>query len=44
MGPYDYPPDIDEATKELFEEFAKIQLIVPANSITGIISRERWQQ
>ncbi len=43
-GSYDYPPDIDEATKELFEECAKIQSIVPANSVTGIISQERWQQ
>jgi hypothetical protein len=43
-GSYDYPPDIDEATKELFEECAKIQMIVPANSVTGIISQERWQQ
>ncbi len=43
-GSYDFPPDIDKATKELFEECAKIQSIVPANSVTGIISRERWQQ
>ncbi len=43
-GSYDYPPDIDEATKELFEECAKIQSIVPANSVTGIISQESWQQ
>jgi hypothetical protein len=41
-GSYDYPPDIDEATKELFEECAKIQSIIPANSVKGIISRERW--
>jgi hypothetical protein len=43
-GSYDFPPDIDKATKELFEECANIQSIVPANSITGIISRKRWQQ
>jgi hypothetical protein len=43
-GSYDFPPDIDKATKELFEECAKIRLIVPANSVTGIISRKRWQQ
>ena len=43
-GSYDFPPDIDNATKELFEECAKIRLIIPANSVTGIISRERWQQ
>jgi hypothetical protein len=43
-GSYDYPPDIDEATKELFEECAKIQSIIPANSVTGIISQECWHQ
>jgi hypothetical protein len=43
-GSYDFPPDVDKATKELFEECAKIRLIVPANSVTGIISQERWQQ
>jgi hypothetical protein len=43
-GSNDFPLDIDESTKELFVECAKIQTIVPANSVTGIISRERWQQ
>ncbi len=43
-GSYDFPPDIDKATKELFEECAKILLIVPANLVTGIISQECWQQ
>jgi hypothetical protein len=41
---YDFQPDIDKATKELFEECAEIQLIIPANLVTGIISQERWQQ
>jgi hypothetical protein len=39
-GVYDFPPDIAKSIKELFEECAKIRSIVPANSITGIISRE----
>jgi hypothetical protein len=43
-GSYNYPPDIDEVTKELFEECAKIQSIIPANSVTGIISQELWQR
>ena len=43
-GSYDFPPDIDNAMKELFKECAKIQSIIPANSVTGAISRERWQQ
>jgi hypothetical protein len=43
-GSYDFLPDIDKATKDLFEECVKIQSIVPANSVTGIISTECWQQ
>jgi hypothetical protein len=43
-GSYDFPPDIDKATKELFEECVKIQSIIPANLVTGIISQECWQQ
>jgi hypothetical protein len=43
-GSYDFPPDIEKSAKELFEECAKIRSIVPANSVTGIISREQWQQ
>ncbi len=43
-GSYDFLPDIDKATKELFEERAKILLIIPANSVTGIITQECWQQ
>ena len=31
-------------SKELFEECAKIRSIIPANSVTGAISREQWQQ
>jgi hypothetical protein len=43
-GSYEFPLDIDEATKELFKECTKVRLIVPANLIIGMISRERWHQ
>jgi hypothetical protein len=43
-GTYNFPSNIDEATKELFVEIAQIRSINPLNSVTGIISRERWQQ
>ncbi len=43
-GTYNFPPDIDVATKELFKEIANIHSIVPSNSVTGVISRERWQK
>jgi hypothetical protein len=43
-GTYNFPPDIDVATRELFEEIAQICSIVPPNSVTGVISRERWKK
>jgi hypothetical protein len=43
-GTYKFPPDMDEATRELFEEIAQVQTIVPSDSVTGVISREQWQQ
>ncbi len=43
-GTYNFPPDMDVATRELFEEIAQIQSIVPPNSVTGIILRERWKK
>jgi hypothetical protein len=32
------------ATRELFEEIAQIRGMVPSDSVTGLISQERWQQ
>ncbi len=43
-GTYNFPSDIDEATKELFVEIAQIRSIIPPNLVTGIITREHWQQ
>jgi hypothetical protein len=43
-GTYNFPSDIYEATKELFVEIVQICSVIPPNSVTGIISRERWQQ
>jgi hypothetical protein len=39
-----FPPDMDETTRELFEEIAQVRTIVPLDSVTGMISRECWQQ
>jgi hypothetical protein len=43
-GTYNFPSNIDEATKELFVEITQICSVVPPNSVTRIISRECWQQ
>ena len=43
-GTYKFPPEMDAATRELFEEIAHIRGMVPSDSVNGLISRERWQQ
>jgi len=43
-GTYDFPPDMDDATRELFKEIAHIRSKVPSDSVNGLISRECWQQ
>jgi hypothetical protein len=41
---YEFPPEMDAATRELFEEIAHNRGMVPLDSVNGLISRERWQQ
>ena len=43
-GTYDFPPDMDDATRELFEEIAHIRSKMPADSVNGLILQECWQQ
>jgi hypothetical protein len=43
-GSYNFPLNINKATKELFKEIAQIRSIVPPNSVNELISRECWQQ
>ena len=43
-GTYKFPPDMDSATKKLFEEIAHIREMVPLDSVNGLISQESWQQ
>jgi hypothetical protein len=43
-GTYNFPPDMDVATRELFEEIAHIRSKVPTDSVNGLILQERWQQ
>ena len=43
-GTYKFPSDMDAATRELFEEIAHIQGMVPSDSVHGLILQERWQQ
>ncbi len=39
-GTFDYPPDFDNATKEILQECAKIRLLVPKDSVGTSITKE----
>ena len=41
-GTYQYPPDFDEATKEILQECASIRIRIPKNSVTTAITPEDW--
>jgi hypothetical protein len=41
-GTYNYPPDFDEATKEILQECKLIRLQVPKNSVSTIITPVNW--
>jgi hypothetical protein len=42
-GSYEYPPDFDQATREIFEECARIQLTILVDSVATTITPETWQ-
>ena len=41
-GTYSFPVDFDEATRELCEEFARIRLRIPKDSLRMTITKEEW--
>jgi hypothetical protein len=41
-GSYEYPPDFDQATREIFEECAIIWLTIPIDSVATTITLEAW--
>jgi hypothetical protein len=41
-GTFEYPPDFDEATKEILQECARIRLLVPKDSVGTGITKEDW--
>jgi hypothetical protein len=40
---FEFPPNFDEATKEILQESARIQITVPKNSVETRISKEDWE-
>jgi hypothetical protein len=43
-GTYNFPEDFDQATREICEECARIQLMVPKNSLDLSITRHDWRR
>jgi hypothetical protein len=41
-GNYEYPSDFDQATREIFEECARIRLIIPEDAVSTTITTEAW--
>jgi hypothetical protein len=41
---YKFPPDFDQATKEICEECARIREMIPINSMDIIITKEQWRR
>jgi uncharacterized protein (UPF0332 family) len=41
---YEYPPNFDQATKEICEECARIWTMIPKDSLDTVLTKEDWQQ
>jgi hypothetical protein len=42
-GMYEYPPEFDEATKEILQECVLIRLKIPVSSIKTLITKNDWE-
>ncbi len=42
-GTFEFPPNFDEATKEILQDSARIWITVPKNSVETSISKEDWE-
>jgi hypothetical protein len=42
-GTYEYPPDFDQAMREIFEKCARIQFMIPKDSVSATITPDAWQ-
>jgi uncharacterized protein (UPF0332 family) len=43
-GTYVFPPDFDQATKDILRECAMIRELIPINSLNTRITKEEWKQ
>jgi hypothetical protein len=42
-GTYVYPPDFDQATREICEECAQIRVMIPQDSLNTLLTKEDWR-
>ncbi len=42
-GTYVYPPDFDQATREICEECARIGVMIPRDSLNTLLTKEDWR-
>ena len=42
-GTYEFPPDFDQATREILMEWARIWEMIPINSLNTLITKEEWR-
>ena len=43
-GTYKFPPNFDQATKEILLECVRIRVMIPINSLNMLITKEEWKQ
>jgi hypothetical protein len=43
-GTYKFPPDFDQATKEILLECTRIRVMIPINSLNTLITKEEWKR
>jgi hypothetical protein len=41
-GTYEYPPEFDQATKEILQECTAIRLKIPKSSVSATITSDNW--
>jgi hypothetical protein len=42
-GTYEYPPNFDQATREIFKECTRIQQMIPKDAVRIHMNKEEWQ-
>jgi hypothetical protein len=44
VGKYEYPKQTDPATRELLEEIAEVQQVIPADTLSSMVAGQQWSE